>query len=459
MAVFRTENLDELILPLLASPPGSPDEAQLHSLLNDQYAQDIADVLERVDEDDRLRLFQLLEPDLAAEVLDEAGIHTTRLLMQQLPVDRLVNLLTRMPTDDVLELLAEDVRDRQAELLAALPAELTGELTELLDYPPTSAGRLMTRKYPRVHASMTAEQVIAYARQVNLRMETLNDFYVLDQAGRLEGVVSLREVVTTQPGTRVAEMMERDIISVTPEMDQELAARTLARYDFLAIPVVTPDGRMLGIITVDDATDVLAVENTEDILKFGGVTVGNDVEDQPYFTTPILRVIRHRFVWLLLLFLADTLTGNVLRVFENQLATAVALSFYIPLLIGTGGNTGSQTVSTIIRGMAVQDIKRGDTLRVLRRELLSGAILGLMLGLIGGIRAFLWDGDTALALVIGVTLVIVCAWANTIGSLIPLAARRLGIDPAVVSAPMISTLVDATGLFIYLTIATFVLRL
>jgi magnesium transporter len=455
MAVFRTENLDDLVLDAL----DSEDYERLRQILADEYAQDIADVIERLNEEARYRVFELLQPDVAAEVLDEAGLYTTRQLLRQLPPERIVELMTRMPMDDVVELLAEDILERQEELLALMPAEMAKDIEDSLDFPPNSAGRLMTRKFVRINPDMTAEQVLTFARQVNSRVETLNDFYVLGTGSKLEGVVSLREIVTSPPQKKVSEMMEREVISVTPDTDQEQAARTLARYDFLAMPVVTPEGRMLGIITIDDATDVLTVENTEDILKFGGVTFGNDVEDQPYFTIPIFKVIRQRFVWLLLLFLADTLTGNVLRIFEDELATVVALSFYIPLLIGTGGNTGAQTVSTIIRGMAVQDIRQRDTLRVLGREFVSGVMLGSALGLIGGFRAYLWDQDVQLALVVGITLVVVCSWSNTIGSLIPLVAKRVGIDPAVVSAPLITTLVDATGLFIYLSIARVLLGL
>jgi magnesium transporter len=213
---------------------------------------------------------------------------------------------------------------------------------------------------------------------------------------------------------------------------------------------------MLGIITVDDAIDVLAQENTEDILRFGGVS--GDAADQPYFTVPIFRVVRQRFVWLLLLFLADTLTGNVLRIFEGELAAITALAFYIPLLIGTGGNTGSQTVSIIVRGLAVSDIRLSDTFRVLRRELVSGLILGTMLGIVALGRAYLWDNSVSLALVVGLTVIVVCAWSNIIASLIPLVARRSGIDPAIISAPLITSLVDASGLFIYLMIAKLLLN-
>lgn len=458
MAVSRseTENLDEVVIDLLAEE----DYPRLRVLLEDEYAADIADVLERLNEEARFTVFEQLTIEHAAEVLDELGLYATRQLLRQLPIERITALLETLPPDDVVELLADDIPQRRDEILPVLSPELSREVQEALNFPRSSAGRLMTRKYARINAAMTAEQVLAFARrQIKTKVETLNDFYVVGDNNRLEGVVSLIEIVGAPPTRTVDQFMERDVVTVTPDTDQEEAARTLQRYDFLALPVTTEDGRMLGIITVDDANDVLSFEATEDILKFGGVMVSNEVQDQPYFTTPIFRVVRQRFVWLLLLFLADTITGNVLRIFASELAAVVALSFYIPLLIGTGGNTGAQTVSTIIRGMALDDIQQRDTFKVLLREMLSGLILGTMLGVVGGLRAYSWDQNERLAIVVGITLVVVCAWSNTIGSLIPLVVKRLGIDPAVVSAPLITTLVDATGLFIYLSIARIMLGL
>lgn len=215
---------------------------------------------------------------------------------------------------------------------------------------------------------------------------------------------------------------------------------------------------MLGVIPVDDVIDILVAESTEDFLKFGGLEGGVAIE-QPYFTVPIPTVIRKRLGWLLLLFVAETLTGMVLRYFETELAQMVALSFFIPLLIGTGGNTGAQTVSTLIRGLALGDVKVGDIWRVILRELANGVTIGILLGVIGYARALLWGSEMPLAITVGLTVVAICTWANTIGALIPLLAHKFNIDPAVVSAPLITTLVDATGLAIYLLIAKAVLNI
>ena len=252
--------------------------------------------------------------------------------------------------------------------------------------------------------------------------------------------------------------MNTELVTVAPDTDREEVARLVSHYDYLAMPVVTPDKHMLGIIPVDDVIDALVAEQTEDIMKFGGLE-GGGISNQPYFTVPLPMVIRKRVGWLFLLFVAETFTGTVLRHFEDELAKVVALSFFIPLLIGTGGNTGAQTVSTLIRGLALGQIQMRDIWRVIQRELLSGLLMGSLLGIVAFGRALLWGSSTQLSLVVGLTVVAICTWANTIGALIPLLAYRLRIDPAVVSAPLITTLVDATGLAIYMLIAKAILGL
>jgi magnesium transporter len=434
------------------------DLDSLPALLAVQHPADVADVIDRLDNDDQVRVFRLLTPVQAAEVLDETSPDATRELLDQLPADEVGDLLDRLPMDDVAEILTEDVPERQQDLLAAMEPDDAAEVRALLQYPPQSAGRLMTEKFVRVRPDMTAGQVIAYLRLVDPEVETITDLYILAPDKQLLGIVSLREVIVAPLERRLADFMRTQIVTVAPETDQEEVARLVSRYDFLALPVVTPDRQMLGIITVDDVIDVLVAESTEDALRFGGIEGGGTI-DQPYFTVPIARVIRKRVGWLLLLFLAETFTGSVLRLFESELARVVALSFFIPLLIGTGGNTGAQTVSTLIRGLALGEIRQRDTGRVLVRELGSGLVLGLLLGVVAFGRALLWGSSVRLSMVVGLTIVAICTWANTIGSLIPLIAQQFGIDPAVVSAPLITTLVDATGLAIYLLIAKVLLGL
>ena len=443
------EELDEHVHELL-------DEGQfeaLRLLLADQYSQDIADVIERMDDvTERYALFSHLSPDAAAEVIDEISRYTAHQILSRMPTSEAARFLNRMEMDDLVEILADELEHRQEEILAQMHPRTAQEIRDLLIYPEDSAGRLMTRKFVRVNQEMTAAEIIAHIRKTNQRYETIADIYVLDPASRLIGVASLREVLTASAGTAIKSFMVTDPSTITPDAPAEEAARILARYDFLALPVVTPDEKMLGIITVDDAIDVLTAAQTSDLLSIGGLP--GEAGSAPYFTVPILRVIRQRLVWLVLLFVGGSITSGVLESFSVELGAVVALSFYIPLLIGTGGNTGSQTVSMIIRGMTTNDIRTGDVLRVARRELASGAILGLLLGAIAYFRVVLQEGqETALPLVVAVSVVAVCTWSNVIAAVIPMLARRFRIDPALISAPLISTTVDATGLLIYMLIA------
>jgi magnesium transporter len=430
------------------------DTDGLRAFLVTQEAPDLADVIDRLPRARAIVVFALLPPRLGAAVLAEMGIETANRILEQLTPDQAADLLEFLPPDDAATVLTDNVPGQSEDLLARMDPQAADDVRALLKYPENSAGRLMTDKFVKVPLAMTAGEVLERVREVGEDVETVNDLYIFDDKDYLIGVVSLHRVVLARPDTPVRDIMAIKVISVPPTEDQETVARLVAHYDFNAIPVVL-GGRMFGVITVDDVIDVLIEEGTEDQLKFGAVEAG--VIDQPYFTTPIWRVVRSRVGWLLLLFVAGTLTGTVLRTFEGELAKVVALSFFIPLLIGSGGNTGAQTVSTIIRGIALKEIQLRDTLRVVVRELGSGLLLGALLGVIGLIRAWIWGSGGELSLVVALTLVAICTWANTIGALIPLLAQRLKIDPALVSAPLITTLVDATGLAIYLLIAKLLL--
>jgi magnesium transporter len=447
------EALEQRVLRALESD----DLDTVRLLLNGRHPADVAEVIDRLQDEDQVRVFRLLSPATAAEVLDETSSDATRELLEQLPPDEVGDLLDRLPMDDVVEILTEDVPERQQALLAEMEPRDAAEVRLLLQYAPQTAGRLMTEKFVRVHPEMTAAETIALLRRIDPEVETLNDLFVLGANRQLLGVVSLRAVITSSPERRLDEIMNTHFVTVTPEVDQEEVARMVSRYDLLALPVTTADGRMLGIVTVDDVVDVLVEEGTEDVLRFGGVEgAGSDL---PYFAVPMLKRIRQRVVWLLLLFLAGTLTSSVVQLFEDELAAVIVLSSFIPLLIGTGGNTGAQTVSTVIRGLALGEIRLRDTWRVVVRELGNGLLLGVLLGAIAFVWAYTWGHGSAIAAVVGLSIVAICTWANTIGSLVPLVARKVGIDPATVSAPLITTLVDATGLALYLTIAKMLLGL
>jgi magnesium transporter len=294
-------------------------------------------------------------------------------------------------------------------------------------------------------------------------VETLTDLYVVEpfQPGRndsrlrLVGVLSLRALVRARPDRRIADIMETDVISVQVDTDQEEVARIISKYDFLAVPVLDRDGALVGIVTVDDVVDVLMAEQTEDVLALGAVAAS----EVPYLATGVISTVRQRFGWLLLLFVAETATGTVLRHFERAIAVLPALAFFVPLLIGSGGNAGAQTVTTITRALALGEVRFNDWLRVFWRESRVGLMIGTFLAVISYFRALLWNTTPNVAQVVALSLILIVIWANMVGSLLPIAAKRLGFDPAVMSAPFITTLVDATGLFIYFSLARLLLNL
>lgn len=429
---LETENQDALALFLKSLHPA-----------------DIADVIDLLDEDQSVRIFSLLHTDTAAEVLDETLTEVTRTLVDAIPDEQVADLLEAMPMDDAAEILTELADNRAEEILVLMEPEEAAEVENLLSYPEDSAGRLMNTKVVRLEQKWTIGEALEYLRHVDPEVETLAYLYAVDDDNRLVGIVPVWQMLTASPDTRIASVLEPAVISVAAETDQEEVARAVSQYDYFAIPVTDSNGRFLGIITHDDVIDILEEEFTEDVQRFGG----SAPLENTYFSTSILRMVQKRVGWLLLLFLTATLTGTVMRLFEGQLASTVALSFFIPLLIGTGGNAGSQMTATMIRALATGEVHFEDTIMVLGRELLIGLVLGLAMGAVGIIRALTWHTSLAVALTVAASLCVLVIWANVMGMLLPIIASRLKIDPTVISGPVMSTLVDATGLLIYFSLA------
>ena len=304
--------------------------------------------------------------------------------------------------------------------------------------------------------TMTVGDALKHIRSVAREKESIYACYIMDpQTDRLLGAVSLRDLVMAELERPVTEVMRPRPVTVNVHDDQELVAKKISKYNLLAVPVLEDDLSVVGFVTVDDIIDVMIEEQTEDILRMAAVEPG--ALDKPYFDNPIFRVVRKRIGWLLLLFVAGTLTSAVLHRFENELAAVVALAFFIPLLIGTGGNAGAQTVMTVIRSLSLGEFGVKQAWRVVLREATTGMLVGLMVGAVAFGQALLWRAPLALAITVSVTMFAICLWSTTVGSLIPIAAERFGVDPAVLSAPLITTLVDATGLVIYFTIAKIIL--
>lgn len=435
----------------------NPD--QLPEALKDFHPADIAELLEDLPRDDRLVLFGALPPDLGAAVLSELKGETLRLILHLTPADKLGPRLDRLPADEVTYLL-EHLTQRQREvLLTKMTPRDAAEAERLLRYQPRTAGRLMSEKFARIRPEWSVAETLDHLKKIDPEVETVQSLYAVDEGGRLVGYVSLRRLFPAPPEKRIADLMETRLMTVQADAPQEEVADLVSKYDVHAIPVVDREDKILGIVTVDDVIDVLIEEQTEDVLHLGGMTAGGEDPSQAYFGTPIWRTVRKRIVWLVFLFVASTITGLVMRHFEGHLTKVVALAFFIPLLIGTGGNAGSQAVALVIRGLALGEIRFRSIGRVFLREAASGLMLGALLGTFGFAFAIAMGFPMATALAVGLSILGICLWANVVGAVVPILADRIGIDPTVMSAPMITTLVDATGLFIYFLVAGAILGL
>ena len=416
----------------------APDQAALFSELEDEQ---------------QTALLPRLDPEDAANILEELDDEDAADLVATLPRETIARIIDEMEPDEAADLIGELEPADQAFVLDRL--EDQAEVRPLLLHAEDSAGGLMTSDFLALGRRMTVAEALTALRDWKPDAEEIYDAYVVDRHGRLAGTISMRQLLIEEPTVVLADVVDTDLVSVLVGTDQEEVARLMSRYDLATLPVVDTQAMLVGVITIDDVVDVLEEETTEDFQRFGGT----EPLDRPYLDSSVLTVVRKRVGWLLLLFLTETLTGSVLRHFEETMAAVVSLAFFIPLLIGTGGNAGSQTTSTIIRALAVEDLDKRGLLKPLFHELSVGIVLGLIMGVFAYGRALLWGTGEAVALTVSVSIATIVIWANALGSLLPIFAHRLKIDPTVVSGPAMSTLVDATGLFIYFTVAGIILAI
>ncbi|MBN1178393.1 MAG: magnesium transporter [Anaerolineae bacterium] len=445
-------NLDN-VLVRLRSALERDDIAGATAILEGLRPADQADIFSELEDHEQVTLLPELDLSDSADILEKMDDQDAAELVAMLAPEAAVSIIDKMEPDEAADLLG-DLSPAQAEAVLAAMDD-PEEVRPLLVHADDSAGGLMTSEVLAMRCKMTAREALQTIRQWKPEAEEVYYLFVVDRNGVLNGVVSLRQLVIAPPDARLEEIMEREVISVRTGTDQEECARLMSRYDLLALPVVDAAGKLLGMVTVDDIVDVLVDEATEDIHRLGGA----QPFDRPYLDMPVLSIFRKRAGWLLLLFVTESLTGSVLRHFEEELQTVVALTFFVPLLIGTGGNAGTQTTSTLIRALATGEIDLQDALRALWHELRIGLMLGVAMAAIAYARSLTWGSSQALALTVSLSIFAIVVWANGMGSLLPILATRLKIDPAVVSGPVMSTLVDATGLFIYFTIARLILRI
>lgn len=435
---------------------------ELREALSVMLAPELADLLETLDPKDRMLAFRALPRAQASEVFSYFEPAKQNELVLQLTNEDARQILSDLTPDDRTALLEELPAEVTQQLLTLLSPEDLKEARTLLGYPEESVGRIMTPDYVAIRPEWTIQQALEHIRKHGRDAESLNMIYVVDEKSRLIDDLRLRQMFLADPQATVESIMDRNYPALRATDDREEAVRVMKQYDRFVLPVVHSDGVLLGIITSDDVLDVAEEEATEDIQKMGGM----EALDGPYLETPFFQMVRKRGTWLSALFLGEMLTATAMGYFQNEIARAVVLALFIPLIISSGGNSGSQAASLIIRAMAVHEIRLLDWWRVMRREVAAGLALGGILGSIAIVRILLWPNRQQLygphfilvALTVALSLVGVVLWGTLAGSMMPFVFRRLGFDPAVSSSPFVATLVDVTGIIIYFTVALLTLR-
>ena len=434
----------------------------LREELKNWPAGDLAELMEPLSAEKEAIVFRLLPREQAAEVFTYLSDERQEELLKAMAHEEVARILNAMDPDDRTSLLEELPANVIQHMLSLLSPEERLVASQLLGYEEDSVGRLMTPDFVRIRSNWTVERALQHIRRYGKDSETMSMIYVIDQDGRLIDDLRIRQFLLAAPETPISDIMDERFVSLKATDNREMAVEVFKDTDLIALPVVDKDNVLLGIVTVDDILDVAEEEATEDIQKIGG----SEALDEPYMKIPIPKMVRKRATWLIVLFLSEMLTATAMGRFENEIAKAVVLSIFVPLVISSGGNSGSQASTLIIRAMALGEVGLRDWLRVMRREILSGLALGGILGIIGFIRISTWAlvfhsyGQywLLLAFTVGLALIGIVLWGSLAGSMLPFLLRRIGLDPATSSAPFVATLVDVSGLIIYFTVAALILR-
>jgi magnesium transporter len=436
----------------------------ISQLVSDLAPADLADLLNQLTLVEAATVVSMLPGQRVIELFDNPTMRRRAAILEQLEPERSAQLLAGLSADERTDIVRRMGHHPRHLIVPRLSPELRKELEGLLQYPPHTAGGIMTTEFVRLDPKMIVGDAIKHIRTVAREKESIYACYAMDRAGQLVGAVSLRDLVMAELNTPVAEVMRKKPVTANALDDQEDVAKKISKYNLLAVPVLEQDGRVVGFVTVDDVVDVLIEEGTEDILRMGAVEPS--ALDRPYMQTSLPVMIKKRASWLVILFLGEMLTATAMGFFEKEIARAVVLALFVPLIISSGGNSGSQASTLVIRALALGEVTLRDWWRVMRREMFSGLGLGLILGTIGFLRITVWSAFSNLygphwplvALTVGVALVGIVMWGTLAGAMLPFALRRFGFDPATSSAPFVATLVDVTGLIIYFSVAVLILR-
>ena len=451
--------LGQLLAPEIEEMIGRRDFFKLRTLLSDWSAPELAALIDQLPEQADVIAFRLLPRELATETFEFLSSEKQRELVVTLAEEqeRLSELLNDLAPDERTALLGEMPGEVSQGLLGLLSAEEYRVAVSLLGYPEESVGRLMTPDYVAVRSDSTVKEVLAHIRRRGSDSETLNVIYVVDSSMHLVDDFRIRELLLTDPEVRIDDLLDHRFVALKATDDQEEAIKVFRDYDRVALPVTDTQGVLLGIVTVDDVLDVVEQETTEDIQKLGG----SEALEAPYLNIPFWELVGKRGRWLIVLFVGEMLTTSAMGYFEDEIQSAVVLALFVPLIISSGGNSGSQAASFIIRALAIGEVALRDWWKVFRREILSGLVLGAILGVIGVLRVALWEelfgsyGEywLLIGLTVGISLVGVVLWGTLTGAMLPFVMQRLGADPAASSTPFVATLVDVTGVIIYFSVA------
>jgi magnesium transporter len=451
-----------LLAPEIGELIAARNFGALREVFSEWPAADLAELIGELPVADQVVVFRILPRETAADVFEYLDIDAQKGLLTAMGQEDVVNVINEMSPDDRTALLEELPAAAVTGLMRLLSPEERAVSQALLGYPEGSVGRLMTPNFVPVKAAWTVQETLDYIREHGRDSETLNALYITDDGGRLIDDLKIREILLRPLATRLSEIHDENFVALRVSDDQGVAVEAFKKYDRNTLPVVDSAGVLVGIVTVDDVIDVIEEETTEDIQKMGGT----EALDEPYLESPFLSLVKKRAVWLVVLFLGETLTASALGHYEHVIQQAVVLAIFVPLIISSGGNSGSQASTLIIRAMALGEITLSDWWAVMRKEVLSGLALGSILGGIGFARVALgaqlspaygphWP---LVGATLAVTLVAVVLWGTLAGSMLPLVLKRLGIDPATSSGPFVATLVDVTGLVIYFSVATALLK-
>lgn len=438
-----------LVLPEIKELLRQNKKEQLKKIFYDYEPIEIVEILKEFSLKDKVFLFSLLDIDLAADIFEKTDKDDQLTLLGAFDKTRKAEILDEVAPDERVDFFEQLPEEMVLRFLSIMEEEEAQDVRELMRYDKNTAGGRMTTDFAQIEKGISVEQTLKDLRKTAKDLEMIYYIYIVDRTDKLLGVVSLKDLIVAQPEREIDEIMHTKLIAIPINMDQEQVAKRIARYDFLALPVVDKEGKIKGIITVDDLIDVIREEDTEDMYKFGAA--GKHIDN--YMSATPLSVARHRMTWLLILVVTGFISGTIMEEFSFALKNVVSLAFFIPLLMGSGGNAGTQAASVVVRGLAIGEVKLGDIWRVVRKEFLIGITVGTALGILALLRALILQKSSLLGITVGLSMIATVTVATCLGAILPIICEKLGLDPAVVSGPLITTVVDISSLLIYFGIA------